>query len=58
MLESSQFHWQLVQIACGSKEDGASSGAPGGDEYRQRLALAILTWILAIHVNTLKQGSV
>jgi hypothetical protein len=49
MLESSTFHEQLLLIACGQAEP--MGGGEGNEEHRQKLALDILTWILAVHLN-------
>ncbi|ELT93547.1 hypothetical protein CAPTEDRAFT_223860 [Capitella teleta] len=55
MLESSPFHGQLVQIACGVNDGECEHGME--EEYRQRIALTILTWIIAIHMNTVNNRS-
>ena len=57
MLESSTFHWQLMVIACGGQEEDSLTTSLG-QEYRQRLALAVLTWALAVHMNAMHHGSV
>lgn len=49
MLENSTFHEQLLLIACAHAEPAVTGEA--SEEHRQKLALDILTWILAVHMN-------
>lgn len=49
MLESSSFHKRLLTAACGHDEPMA--GGSTCKEHRQQLALDILCWIVAIHMN-------
>jgi len=49
MLMSENFHCQLMAVACG--QDSVSDSSCSSKEYRQQLALDILCWIIAIHMN-------
>ncbi len=49
MLESETFHKRLLVAACG--HDDVSSGGTISKEHRQQLALDILCWIIAVHMN-------
>ena len=48
LLESSTFHEQLLLIACGHGEPAEGEAS---EQHRQKLALDILTWILAVQMN-------
>ena len=49
MLMSESFHCKLMATACG--QDSVATSSCSSKEHRQQLALDILCWIIAVHMN-------
>lgn len=53
MLDTSSFHEQLLLLCCGQDDDElvGEGGVAASRQYRQQLALDVLTWVLAVKMN-------
>ena len=53
ILETSSLHEQLLIAACGQED---SLPVQSCTEHRQKLALSVLTWVVAVQMNDVAKG--